>query len=552
MDQPLQNPPGLSKWKLDGHDDRDLRVIFAAALASFALACGPSTPDCPSGQYPREGRCVAITGDAGLPPAEDATARDAIVAPDLGGEPEPDAGDAGFPLYPDAEIFDGGFISQEPTVTPGAAGRILILGTAVLAMDGSNPIVNGEVYVEGNRVRCIGERDACAAMSAGAEIIDTKGVVMPGLLDSHNHVAYNWLPEWEPGRLWLDHTEWQDSNEYREFVTPYRENSGTAASFCAMVQWGELRALVSGTTTLYGAVATRTCYRWLVRNAELSSGYNGFSADRMRSNVLGIDSVNAMDAMALAAAMDSGDVAAYMIHIAEGVSMRALNEFLDLEMLGLLRPETVIIHGTALGPEHMQRVGTAGAKLVWSPSSNYALYGVTTDIVSARAAGVEFAIAPDWTPSGVDEPLAELRVARRWVEDTSPGLMDDKELLERVTNRAAKVMAIEADVGSLEVGRLADILVLAVEPGEPYTAAINARPHNIRMVMIDGKPLYGDAAILDNAAEAPSACFDMDVCSTTKRLCLDDTPGGPVTPQSIAEVITSFFAPGPWTLFRCD
>jgi cytosine/adenosine deaminase-related metal-dependent hydrolase len=529
-----------------------LRIIFTAALASFVFACGPSTPDCPSGEFPRDGRCVPIQGDAGIIPVTDVGTNDRGTAPDLGTTPEPDAGDAGFAVYPDADVFDAGFDPEEPIVTPGAAGRTLILGTAVLPMDAVNAIPNGEVYIEDNRIRCVGARDACAAMSAGAEIIDTKGVVLPGLLDAHNHVAYNWLPEWEPGRLWLDHSEWQDSNEYRDFVTPYRENSGDAPSFCAMVQWGELRALVSGTTTLYGAVATRTCYRWLVRNAELSSGYNGFSSDRMRSNVLGIDSVDAMDAMALSMAMDAGTVTAYMIHIAEGVSMRALDEFLDLEMLGLLRPETVIIHGTALDADHMQRVANAGAKLVWSPSSNLVLYGVTTDIVSAHAAGIEFAIAPDWTPSGVDEPLGELRVARNWVAQNAPGLMDDKELLERVTDRAARVMAIDADVGSLTAGKLADVVVLSVEPGSPYSASIDARPHHVRMVMIDGKPVYGDKAILDNAAAAPSACFDLDVCGSMKRLCLDDTPNGPVTPTSIAEQIASFYPPGPWTLFRCD
>jgi hypothetical protein len=318
-----------------------------------------------------------------------------------------------------------------------------------------------------------------------------------------------------------------------------------------MVQWGELRALTSGTTSIYGAVTNHTCYRWLVRNVELSMSYNGFSGGDVRSNVLGIDQVNMTEAMDLVADMQSGVVSAYMIHVAEGVSPRAFAEFTELEMLGLLQRETVIIHGTALGAPEFARMAAAGTKLVWSPSSNLALYGRTTDVAAADAAGVMISIAPDWTPSGADEPLAELRVARTWLDANHPELFDDRELVERVTAVPAQVMAIDRHVGTLAVGKLADILVLSVQPGNPYSSVVQARPHDIRLVMIGGIPSYGDPSIVGVMRESPASCHMLAVCGTYKRACWNDTPDGPVSPEGIAAVIGSFYPMGPSELFAC-
>lgn len=531
---------------------------FLPLLALAAAACNRGAPDCPSGQFPRGGVCVSIGDqDAGVPPEDDGGQPPlddrGQALPDGGDAMIADAGDAGFVEPYDGAVFDSGYVPEPPTVTAGVRDRILLYGTVVLPMGNANDIPEGEVYVAGGRIACVGPRGACAMMSEGASIVDTKGVILPGLVDSHNHVAYNWLPEFITGRTWIDHSDWQDSFEYESFIEPYRENSGTPERFCAMVQWGELRAMVAGTTTLYGAVATRTCFRWLVRNAELSTGYNGFSGDRMRSNVLGIDTVNEMAAAALIADMDAGDVTAYMVHVSEGVSDRTKREFDEVERLNLLRPETVIIHGTALGPTEFNKMGAAGMKLVWSPSSNLALYGVTTDVAAAKAAGIPISIAPDWTPSGVDIPLAELRVARQWIAENEPGLFSERDLVEAVTSVAASNMALSTEVGRLQVGLHADLLVLAVPPGEPYHSVIEARSGDVRLVMIGGVPTFGDPAIMDAMVEAPPSCHDFVVCGAPRRACWEDPGNGePVSPESIAAMITSFYAGGPFELFRCN
>jgi cytosine/adenosine deaminase-related metal-dependent hydrolase len=181
----------------------------------------------------------------------------------------------------------------------------------------------------------------------------------------------------------------------------------------------------------------------------------------MRSNTLGIGTVNDMEAQDLIADMVAGDVTAYMIHLAEGLSARAYAEYTELVRLGLLRPETVIIHGTALTPPDFDDVAVAGAKIVWSPSSNMVLYGDTTNVGAAAAAGVSISIAPDWTPSGRDDSLTELRYAKALADERWPGTFTNADYVGMVTSIAAEQMAVDAYVGTLDPGKYADILVVS-------------------------------------------------------------------------------------------
>lgn len=516
-------------------------------LVAVPLACnGAADDDCPPGQEKVGVYCFAPIEDSGVSPTGDAGGPEDGGPPRDGGQ-RPDSGivlpDGGTP--PDAGPGDAS------VVTPGQAGRFLLRGSVVMTM-ATDTFSPGELYTENGMIACVGNVGDCTAQAAGATIVETGALILPGLVDAHNHLAYNWLPEWEPGELFNDHTHWQGSTSYDEFTAPYSNNRGDSASFCAMLHWGEVRSLLNGTTTAMGAPQARTCIRWLVRNPELSTGYNGWDADRMRTNTLGIGQVDATEATDLIADMDAGDVTAYMIHLAEGISVRAHDEYDDLVMFNLLRPETKIIHGTALTASDLQMVAAAGTPIIWSPSSNLALYGETLDIPAAVSAGVSISISPDWTPSGSDDLLHEVRFARLLVETRWPGTFTDRQYVEMITRRPAEHMAIDAFVGTLEVGKFADVLVLTGDASSPYSSVIEARPPNIRLVLLGGLPAFGEPAIMRSMIDKPSSCFDVDACGSTATACWDDTPDGPVTPATIAQQIQSFYAPGPSALFDCN
>jgi hypothetical protein len=506
------------------------RPLLAALLAA-ASACRDN--DC------RDTVCTIDPIDGGTTARRDGGSGDAAAGAGDGGRLDSGPFDAGPPR-------DGGGFS----VTPGQAGRTLLRGPAVLTMTGAD-FFPGEVYLEGDRIRCTGGPGACEGMAQGATLIDTGGVILPGLVDAHNHPAYNWLPEWDSGRLWDDSGQWRASAAYDAFTEPYSNNSGDRVSFCAMVQWGELRSLVSGTTSLAGTGQTRTCYRWLVRNVELGTGYSGFESDKIRSNTLGIDLVDQAAADALIAGMNADQIDAYLVHLAEGRNQRARDEYLRLVQLGLLRPETVIIHGTALTADDFTAVGQAGAKLVWSPSSNMVLYGGTTDVGAAMSAGVSVSLAPDWTPSGEDDVLGELRFARAYLEANEPALASPELLVRMVTSEPAYQIGQAGQLGVLAPGARADLLVLAIDPGDPYAGVVEARHSDVRLVLLGGAPSYGERELMAVLPDAPPSCHELDACGVPKRACWVDTPDGPVSPDSIQAVISGFYPGGPLPLFDC-
>ncbi len=192
------------------------------------------------------------------------------------------------------------------------------------------------------------------------------------------------------------------------------------------------------------------------------------------------------------------------MHLAEGVrdadrragdttSSRA--EFAELKDRNLLTDATVIVHGVGLEPEDFDEMAHApaarddgagdghGAKLVWSPLSNLLLYGKTAAVYDALAAGVLVSLGTDWTPSGSPNLLTELKVADRTLRDAlllgnrrhivpelsapdadgDEGASEralDRLLVEMVTVNPATTVRWNVEVGSIEVGKAADLFVI--------------------------------------------------------------------------------------------
>ena len=229
-----------------------------------------------------------------------------------------------------------------------------------------------------------------------------------------------------------------------------------------------------------------------------------FGRQRILSRVGAIGSLNANDAAALRGAMSGVSstrgsctspraFATGTAAPATPSSSRA--EFAELKARNLLTDATVLVHGVGLEPEDFYEMAHApaaratwrrrwkGAKLVWSPLSNLLLYGKTAAVYDALAAGVLVSLGTDWTPSGSPNLLTELKVADRALRDTlllgerrsivpdlTAGHGDtdrgaaeralDQLLVEMVTINPATTVRWDDQVGSIEIGKAADLLVI--------------------------------------------------------------------------------------------
>jgi cytosine/adenosine deaminase-related metal-dependent hydrolase len=166
-------------------------------------------------------------------------------------------------------------------------------------------------------------------------------------------------------------------------------------------------------------------------------------------------------------------------------------------------------------------MAAARVGLVWSPHSNFELYGSTADVADAKKAGVKMAIAPDWSPTGSDGMLQELKYAAIWNATQTPAPFTDRELFDMATRNAAELGGIAAETGSIATGMRADLLILSAPPNaakeDPYTQLVHASVADVALVMVDGQPVYGDP-LLTKTMSGSEALAPLNVCGKPKEL----------------------------------
>ena len=85
----------------------------------------------------------------------------------------------------------------------------------------------------------------------------------------------------------------------------------------------------------------------------------------------------------------------------------------------------------------------------------------------------------------------------RLVSQHEHGFLSDRAIVEMVTCVPAKMIGWQSWLGSLEVGRKADLVAIAGKNTPPYTDLIDATEADLIAVLIDGRPRLGRADILD-------------------------------------------------------
>lgn len=458
-------------------------------------------------------------------------------------------------------FVDGPFILQGTVVTP-------------------SQVFEGQVLVVGDTIECSAEGTTCQEMQ-DAVVIDTGGIIAPGLIDTHNHILFDIFDEtdWSPtlpscgvatdcdnspycngdcgcvgGQcFYLDHTQWPDEDEYA-LMLDYKQcledasqgkpvwcpqqYDGDGDLRCEMNKWGEMKGLIAGTTSIVGLPGiSSACFGSLSRSIDVAQ--NDLDDDKIQTSALFPPSTSSGDGACQN--FSDGDTDAYLIHVGEGVNQNALDEFAELGTLTsidgcLYAPQTTITHGTAFGAAEFGSMAAAGMKLTWSPASNVSLYGSTTDIPTALAAGLTVALAPDWSMGGSQNLLDELAFAKAWSDDHWGGLLSDRQLVEMVTINAAAVLALANRLGRLEAGYLADIVVIAGDGSDPYAAIVSAKPADVSLVLVGGAALYGDAAFMPLVSPEVVPCSDLDVCGSSKFLCAAEASTDNKLDQSFADI----------------
>ncbi len=421
---------------------------------------------------------------------------------------------------------------------------LAVVGGTVVTMDAERRLIpGGVVLVDGDRVALVGSRDDAGAFAAARTIEAAGQLVLPGLVDAHGHAGHALVRNVGdiPGGNWLktaEHIYFQCSTDDFWYASGLltaleRLRFGVTCGYSMVgnipraddVRWSLAHARgvrevgvrdVLGVgpglppwpkeVTLWDdATPTRRAYHAdtalevtaelcrMHRDGQLGSGiYLNVSPSRIGDPAgLGDDELRRQSEAVVKLAGDYGLV--LNAHAYAGNIQYAYDH-----LEGVLGPRTVLAHCTGISAREVEILAATETSVAHCPSAR-SMVRAWCPAVDLMRAGVNVAIATDG--AGPDRSLCvwkEMRTAAiiHRIHEQDDGVMPPARLLESVTIGAARALGLDGQLGSLEPGKLADIVLMDLDqphltPGHmPVEQTLYfGTGHDVSTVIVGGKVL---------------------------------------------------------------
>ncbi|MDJ0785026.1 MAG: amidohydrolase family protein [Desulfosarcinaceae bacterium] len=392
----------------------------------------------------------------------------------------------------------------------------IISGATLFDGTGRAPIENGVLVMEGSRIAAVGSA-AEIARPAEAAVIDAEGmVVIPGLIDAHIHLELHGMADTYQENLVED--KLRTLRAAKEMETTLRSgftavrNVGSANGIDFAVKAGIAEGYTKGPRIITsGKIITMTCsgtdyFAGMYRVADGVDECRKAAREQLR------DGADCLKVMATGAVMNPGGV--------PGAPQLGVNEMRAVVEEGLkLGKHTAahahgakgianavkagcrtIEHGTMADSDAIKAMADAGAYLVptmclhgifeahadqvpsFMVEKSRAMQGRHVEIVAeALAAGVKLAIGTD---AGTNYNYHGQNFQEIMYVVTA-GLMSPADALVTATKHTAEAIQLGDSIGTLEVGKRADAVVLDGDPLADIT--ILGDPERIAMVFKGGR-----------------------------------------------------------------
>ncbi len=415
----------------------------------------------------------------------------------------------------------------------------LITGGHILCMDEDfTDYKNGAIAITDGKISAIGTADQAKSTTAN-EIIDAQGsVIIPGLINTHCHVAmtlFRGLADDRPLNDFLT-TVWAAEAAHLSEETVY---AGAALGI------GEM--LLSGVTHFVDMYSRPACALKAADKMGMSMttgpAFVGFSrpdtptwedkleaAEKLISSIIHRDDVQIMimphssytldhkqltDLVALAEKYDlrmhthGAEAPSEMEQVAK--MHEGARPIEALARTGTLERNLLIAHAVHLNEEEIALIAQKGATISHCPLSNAKLSSGMADIAALRAAGVTVSLGTDGASSGNDLDMWKAMRHASFLTKSltgNPSELTAKELLAMATIEGAKALGLEKTTGSIEIGKHADLAMLDMSalhltPNfDSYsTLAYAAGREDIHRVISKGKTVVKDRKLIADISE---------------------------------------------------
>mgnify|MGYP000741515857 CR=1 FL=1 len=385
-----------------------------------------------------------------------------------------------------------------------------------------------DILVNGARIAAI-EPTGQIDPSQARTVIDADGqIAMPGLINTHAHtpmVLFRGLAEDVNIDRW-----------FNEYIWPLEHNLQAEDVYWGM-QLGLAEMIEAGVTTVADhyfymdraaaaveKAGTRALLGWgvfsssgldaLERTANFAQDYRGAASGRI-TTIIAPHAPYTCDDEYLTAAGDWARELNLGVHIHAAETKYETEASLKrfgrtpiqtLEKTGILDNRTMIAHACGATPDDITLLSKYDVGIAHCPKTYLKLAMDVTPVIAMRAVGIAVGLGTDGAVSNNTLDIWEsLRLMALMQKDRaeSPEVMTIAEALTIATRDSAKVVGLGDQIGALEVGKLADIILVDVsglhhQPLYNLGASLvySARASDVQTVIVNGDVIMRDRRLL--------------------------------------------------------
>ncbi len=419
-------------------------------------------------------------------------------------------------------------------------GVWLLSGGTVVTMDGQGSVIEaGAVAIRGSRIEAVGTAADLGERFPGAEVRSADGrIVLPGLINTHTHVPmalFRGLADDLPLKEWLEDVIFPAEAEYvdEEFVRwgtrlgCLEMLRGGTTTFVDMYYFEDViaeeaercgaRAVVGESLIDFPAPDNKSWEDAIAYTERFLVRWKGH--DRITPAVAPhapytVSAEHLQAAHELAVRHD----VPLILHLAEDMS--EVDEILErtgmrpveyVDHLGILDDRMIANHVVWPSPSEIELLAERGVGVAHCPQSNMKVAAGVAPVPEMLAAGIAVGLGTDGPASNNDLDLwEEIDTAAKLhkVIKSDPTVVSAEEALTMATIGGARALGMEADIGSLEVGKRADLIV--VDPRglhqqpiyDPYSTLVySTKSADVETVIVDGRVLVEGGELLSEDLE---------------------------------------------------
>jgi 5-methylthioadenosine/S-adenosylhomocysteine deaminase len=412
---------------------------------------------------------------------------------------------------------------------------LVVTNGTVVTMDGAGRVLSpGAVAIDGRDIAAVDAPAAIAAKFAAAESLDASGhIVLPGLINAHTHapmVLYRGLADDLALMEWLQKYIFPAE---AKTVSPEFVRAGTRLAALEMIQSGTtayadmyyfeeeiaratreagLRGVLGQTIIQFPVPDAKTPSEGIARAEAFLRDWAG---DDLVVPAIAPHAMYTLDTATLRAirAVADREHAPVIIHLAETrdeVDMARqkykATPAAYLESIGFWGPRTLAAHGVWLTPADVRLLARRRVGVAHNPESNMKLASGTAPVPGMRTAGIAVGLGTDGAASNNDLDMFEaMRQAGflHKLQSGDPRTLPARAALEMATIDGARALGLDREIGSLEAGKRADLIVVSTASArqtpmyDPLSHLVYAtHGDDVRTTIVNGRILMRDRKVL--------------------------------------------------------